>query len=481
MTFSAHNVVSLFRARPPVRDWDNAELAQFFRVEAALRQAGIFVDTQRGLTDEGDPWFVYCRQDTGDVFLHIARFDGLYFAASPSMATPLVRKRFDELLDELVRENPVMLSPSPNRRPGPDLYIHPSTMLIAAVAALFYKNMPVRADDHGDNQLRQSELRAAQSTGMMSDVFSVALVSAMAIIAVLHHTNLESVESTEGHSNEMAFLDGILFEGSAARDDLPRFEGNTGPTDTIEGASPDAIEVVVADHVLDNAPGAEADVAMSLQSLFGKFADTIIAASAVVSDSAELAVAHRVASAESQMVRGDEAVVEGGEKVLASHGASSATLVIASNAAQDLKSGDQAVQQVALSPAQAAPVNEQVQMAALTLPTAASMLTSALDSTSTVVEGGGKADSPSTVDAGSSGSGSETPVIDATPVFYNYVQAGGMFVLLGSPDDAAATAQSGVLDISPADITALNVPLVGVAHDSATTDLAHSGDLLAVA
>ena len=136
MSFSAHNVVSLFRARHPVRDWDNSELAQFYRVEAALRQAGIFVDTERGVTDEGDPWFVYCREDSGDVFLHIARFDGLYMAASPSMPFPIVRKKFDELLGELVRENPVILAPSPNRRPGPDLFIHPSTMLIAAVAAL---------------------------------------------------------------------------------------------------------------------------------------------------------------------------------------------------------------------------------------------------------------------------------------------------------------------------------------------------------
>jgi hypothetical protein len=115
------------------------------------------------------------------VFLHIARFDGFYIAASPSMGTPVIRKKFNELLDELVRDNPVML-PTPSRRPGPDLYIHPSTMLIAAVAALFYKSAPIRTDDHGENPLRQSEIRSASGVGMLSDVYSVALVSAMAII-----------------------------------------------------------------------------------------------------------------------------------------------------------------------------------------------------------------------------------------------------------------------------------------------------------
>src|SRR5690554_6887190 len=40
-------------------DWANEDLAQFYRVEASLIQAGISVETDRGVTDEGEPWFVF--------------------------------------------------------------------------------------------------------------------------------------------------------------------------------------------------------------------------------------------------------------------------------------------------------------------------------------------------------------------------------------------------------------------------------------
>jgi collagen type I/II/III/V/XI/XXIV/XXVII alpha len=43
------------------RGWTNEELAELYRVEHALAQAGIVVETDHGVTDEGDPWFVFCR------------------------------------------------------------------------------------------------------------------------------------------------------------------------------------------------------------------------------------------------------------------------------------------------------------------------------------------------------------------------------------------------------------------------------------
>lgn len=315
MSFNAHNVVSFFKPRP-VRDWDNAELAQFYRVEAALRQAGIFVETQRGLTDEGDPWFVFCREDSDDVFLHIARIDGHYVAASPSMPSPLWRRKFQELLDELVRDNPIIM-PVQNRRPSTELYVHPSTMLIAAVAALFYKNAPLRGDEHGENPLRQSETRATQGPSVLSEVYSAALISAMAIIAVLHHTTADVPVTDAQHQDELTFLDGILLNGGENKDDLPRFEGNVEPTGAGATMS-DEVQLARGDQVVEaDAQSLDAPVSL-LQGLFGKFAVTLAAANAVVAVAAEVAVASREPAA----------IAYGAEQVQTAQ-AHSASLVIA--------------------------------------------------------------------------------------------------------------------------------------------------------
>ena len=47
-----------------------------------LTQAGLETEVDSGITDEGDPWFVFIRPDTGDVVAHFARIDGLFLAVS---------------------------------------------------------------------------------------------------------------------------------------------------------------------------------------------------------------------------------------------------------------------------------------------------------------------------------------------------------------------------------------------------------------
>src|SRR3977135_4062723 len=78
------NVVQLERIFRRTSDWSPPELAEFYRVEAALLQAGLKIDTERGLSDEGDPWFAFCRPDDGEVIVHIARIGGVYVLAGPS-------------------------------------------------------------------------------------------------------------------------------------------------------------------------------------------------------------------------------------------------------------------------------------------------------------------------------------------------------------------------------------------------------------
>jgi len=77
-----NQVLSFFRPRENGGDWSQRELAEFYRVEGALVNSGVAITTDRGLTDEGDPWFVFCREDNGDVIVHFARIDGEYVIVS---------------------------------------------------------------------------------------------------------------------------------------------------------------------------------------------------------------------------------------------------------------------------------------------------------------------------------------------------------------------------------------------------------------
>ncbi|MDF9301120.1 hypothetical protein P5P81_00590 [Tritonibacter mobilis] len=62
-------------------DWTNQEIASFMRAHRLLAIAGLSLETERGVTDEGDPWFVFVNQD-GDVFAHFARIGEVYILDS---------------------------------------------------------------------------------------------------------------------------------------------------------------------------------------------------------------------------------------------------------------------------------------------------------------------------------------------------------------------------------------------------------------
>ena len=49
------------------RRWTNQEIADFHRAVNILKQAGLNTDVDSGVTDEGDPWFVFIRPENGDV------------------------------------------------------------------------------------------------------------------------------------------------------------------------------------------------------------------------------------------------------------------------------------------------------------------------------------------------------------------------------------------------------------------------------
>ena len=139
----AAQVISLAqRMRAPAsRDWSRQELAEFYRVESALLQAGLDLETERGLSDEGDPWFVFCRVDTGEVFIHFARADGWYVVDGAAMGAPSRGRDFGALVRDLIGRHPL----SDARRPGSNVLMHPAALLIALVGAAFFHSGRAKA------------------------------------------------------------------------------------------------------------------------------------------------------------------------------------------------------------------------------------------------------------------------------------------------------------------------------------------------
>ncbi|HYD38513.1 MAG TPA: hypothetical protein VEA60_12925, partial [Allosphingosinicella sp.] len=141
-------VISLFQRPAPLRDWSQQELAEFYRVENALLQAGMRIETERGMTDDGEPWFAFCRADDGEVFIHFARIGGRYIIAGEAFGGVIEGWDFASLVRELIDRHP-LVQLGPARRPS-NVFMHPAALLIAIVGTAFFKTSEAKADDGGE-------------------------------------------------------------------------------------------------------------------------------------------------------------------------------------------------------------------------------------------------------------------------------------------------------------------------------------------
>lgn len=133
---AAENVSFLFPTHRRSNDWTSHELAEFYRVEGALIQGGMRIITDRGLSDEGDPWFVFCREDSGEPVVHFARIDGQYIIASPAYEGVARGLDFKPMVRDLISRHklaPVKTSEKSN------IFMHPAALLIVLVGVAFFK------------------------------------------------------------------------------------------------------------------------------------------------------------------------------------------------------------------------------------------------------------------------------------------------------------------------------------------------------
>lgn len=127
------SLVSLFQPR---QGWSNEERAQFARIERLLEDAGFAVDVEHGLSDEGEPWCVFCSRITGDVVIHVACIDGRFMFASSTLPRPIEGSSFQRCAERFFED--VSLPMPLNERRG-RVYLHPSAMLASLfITVLLY-------------------------------------------------------------------------------------------------------------------------------------------------------------------------------------------------------------------------------------------------------------------------------------------------------------------------------------------------------
>ena len=164
-------------AAPRPADWSQQELAEFYRVEGALIRAGISVGTDRGMTDENEPWFCFYRQDDGEVVIHFARIDGEYIIAGAAYEEIARGFDFTALVRNMVARHPLIR----RNDSGGNLSIHPAALLVAVVGTAFFKTGEARADEAGGGNA-QSHHKQTQASRpvLLSSSASVGLVGAAA-------------------------------------------------------------------------------------------------------------------------------------------------------------------------------------------------------------------------------------------------------------------------------------------------------------
>jgi len=85
-------------------DWSQHELVHFHRLVAVMWNDGLSLDTDRGVSDEGEPWFVLCDTDSGEVFAHFARIGGRYVVCAPcvngSLGGPVLHDLVQRFIDQ---------------------------------------------------------------------------------------------------------------------------------------------------------------------------------------------------------------------------------------------------------------------------------------------------------------------------------------------------------------------------------------------
>ncbi|MFT0891712.1 hypothetical protein [Pseudochelatococcus sp. G4_1912] len=83
------NVASHLPTQSGNSGWSATEFTELQRTIKRLTDAGFIVEAGWGVTDEGDPWFVFINECDGDLILHLMRLNNSYTAIAPALSGSL--------------------------------------------------------------------------------------------------------------------------------------------------------------------------------------------------------------------------------------------------------------------------------------------------------------------------------------------------------------------------------------------------------
>jgi len=95
-------VVYLSKARHNRTDWSKEEFGYLQQTAHLVRRLGIDVETDHGVTDEGEPWFVICDASSDEVLGHFCRTQDSYIACAPFLESSLVGHTFADLIERFL-------------------------------------------------------------------------------------------------------------------------------------------------------------------------------------------------------------------------------------------------------------------------------------------------------------------------------------------------------------------------------------------
>jgi hypothetical protein len=198
-------VLSFLRRPADSSDWNQQELAEFYRVESALLQGGLSVTTDRGISDEGDPWFVFCRADNEEVIAHFARVGREYVIVSNLHSGVIRGTDFRLLIRRMIDSHPLMLPLK--RNPGQKILLHPAALLTAMLASAYF--LASEKDATNGSSLPEVNAKNGSITSQFGHKFAVLAAASLAAIWIENQADavFKFLENT------------LLFQGTAPSDD----------------------------------------------------------------------------------------------------------------------------------------------------------------------------------------------------------------------------------------------------------------------
>ncbi|PHQ59150.1 MAG: hypothetical protein COC10_13555 [Sphingobium sp.] len=149
-------------------DWTNQELATLFRINRLLNLAELTIETDRGVTDENDPWFVFL-DSKGEVFVHLCRIGDRYLLDSPCQRAVVEGHSLNDLVEAYVkqmgmahtstsrvRHNIIQLANEKGRK----VEVHPAAALAALIWTIYLQSDELSAAILSDDDDRALEAAA---------------------------------------------------------------------------------------------------------------------------------------------------------------------------------------------------------------------------------------------------------------------------------------------------------------------------------